>query len=471
MTGPNVVFLGPSLPHDEARRILPDVVCLPPAGMGDVLSAVLEFQPHAIGLVDGTFLSNMSVFHKELLFAMDQGTWVLGASSMGALRAAECSEYGMIGVGTIFEDLASGRLEDDDEVALTHADVDADFRPLSDALVTIRAAISAAQVGGMLSLDEADYLVQCQKERWFPDRRLSGVAADAVAMGMSAERVMVLSTFVRNQVVDPKQQDAIALLERIKQLPKVAIPVENRPDTYNSGVFAATLARDVVVTTGDGLSVTFDRIRRHAALHDAQFNSDMGDIQREVASAKLSEWLGGEATEDELAFTRQRICAQLGVLEDELDAWGASVDLAPADVGRVVRREALLLRLESSWLAKARFGESTTPYLDRMRLQGRYGLLKNSAALQQDLAKGVTFDPEPSIQRLFSTMAALGTWRIPADIPQYLRDNDLGAFLELHNSISVSVKAHQVLFGMGWVDEIDVPVEIEESEPMMTRGR
>jgi hypothetical protein len=79
MNDRTVVFLGPSLSHAEAKQILPGAICLPPAAMGDVLGASLTYRPHAIGLVDGTFLSNMSVFHKELLYAMDQGglgTWL-----------------------------------------------------------------------------------------------------------------------------------------------------------------------------------------------------------------------------------------------------------------------------------------------------------------------------------------------------------------------------------------------------------
>ena len=86
---PQVVFLGPSLSADKARAIHPDVVILPPAAMGDVMGILTTMRPHAIGIVDGSFRHTMAVFHKEILYAMEQGTWLLGASSMGALRAAE----------------------------------------------------------------------------------------------------------------------------------------------------------------------------------------------------------------------------------------------------------------------------------------------------------------------------------------------------------------------------------------------
>lgn len=107
MSGADVVFLGPSLDRSTARELLPDAVFLPPAQMGDVVSALRRFRPHAIGLVDGVFQNTMSVFHKELLYAVDHGCWVLGSSSMGALRAAECDRFGVIGVGSVYEGFRS----------------------------------------------------------------------------------------------------------------------------------------------------------------------------------------------------------------------------------------------------------------------------------------------------------------------------------------------------------------------------
>ena len=89
-----VVFLGPSLSREEAESIRPGALVLPPAGLGDVMSVARTMTPRAIVLIDGKFHSHMSVFHKELLYALDLGVWVIGASSIGALRAAECERFG-----------------------------------------------------------------------------------------------------------------------------------------------------------------------------------------------------------------------------------------------------------------------------------------------------------------------------------------------------------------------------------------
>ena len=94
----------------------------------------------------------------KALGSLAQAAWVRYAP-------LSVTTYGMIGVGQIYQDLASGRLEDDDEVALTHAGAEDDFRPLSDALVSIRATLAAANDAGLLTDSETQRLVTCQKDR------------------------------------------------------------------------------------------------------------------------------------------------------------------------------------------------------------------------------------------------------------------------------------------------------------------
>ena len=45
---------------------------------------------------------------------------MLGAASMGALRAVEMSRFGMIGVGTIFRWFRDARLVAEDELAVAY---------------------------------------------------------------------------------------------------------------------------------------------------------------------------------------------------------------------------------------------------------------------------------------------------------------------------------------------------------------
>ena len=74
----------------------------------------------AIALVDGVFESVPSVWHHELLDALDAGVAVFGGASMGALRAAELAPHGMVGVGGVLGWYRDGLVRGDDEVALLH---------------------------------------------------------------------------------------------------------------------------------------------------------------------------------------------------------------------------------------------------------------------------------------------------------------------------------------------------------------
>jgi hypothetical protein len=124
-----LIFVGPTLYETELAR-LPDEIWLPPAGQGDVLKGMLRYNPKQIVLIDGTFYHTLSVWIKELLYVMASGTRVIGASSMGAMRAAELWRYGMIGIGEIFEAYKEGSIQDDAWVAMSY-DPET-FRPLTD---------------------------------------------------------------------------------------------------------------------------------------------------------------------------------------------------------------------------------------------------------------------------------------------------------------------------------------------------
>ena len=125
------IFSGPSL-WGQATEKLPGEIWLPPVRCGDVVAVVAQHAPKKILIIDGFFHQVLSVWHKEIVYALLKGVVVIGASSMGALRAAEMHRYGMIGVGKIFEMFRDGE-EDDSLVALTCDPTT--FRPLTEAPV------------------------------------------------------------------------------------------------------------------------------------------------------------------------------------------------------------------------------------------------------------------------------------------------------------------------------------------------
>ena len=83
------VFVGPTLRLQDLEAT-PEIVALPPAAQGDVYRAA-QSRPQAIGIIDGYFEGVLSVWHKEILYAMAEGIHVFGAASIG--RRAPCLRH------------------------------------------------------------------------------------------------------------------------------------------------------------------------------------------------------------------------------------------------------------------------------------------------------------------------------------------------------------------------------------------
>jgi len=206
---PLVVFLGPSLSAREARRIARCMV-LPPARQGDVWR-VLARRPAAIALVDGVFESTPSVWHHELLDAIDAGVAVFGGASMGALRAAELGAHGMVGVGRIFEWYRDGEIEGDDEVALLHAGAEHGFRPLTLPLVDVRRAAELLLEAGALTRREARALVAGARDIFYRERTWPKVLTAAEPRLRPAALARLRALVARN-APEPKADDARATI-------------------------------------------------------------------------------------------------------------------------------------------------------------------------------------------------------------------------------------------------------------------
>ena len=203
-----VVFLGPSLRLHEARSEL-DAVYRGPVAQGDVYRAVTSAQrPDAIGIIDGQFDHVPAVWHKEILWAMDQGIRVYGSASMGALRAAELGPHGVIGVGRIFAAYRDGELVDDGEVALLHADGEHGYRPLTLPLVQVRVAAGAARAAGLLGRPGERALVAAGTALHYTERTWPRLI-DAARLAREARGP--LAAFLP-RVPDQKAEDARACL-------------------------------------------------------------------------------------------------------------------------------------------------------------------------------------------------------------------------------------------------------------------
>jgi hypothetical protein len=378
-----VVFLGPSLPLAEARERL-DAIFLPPAAQGDVWRVVTALRPRAIGLVDGVFRHTPSVWHKEILFALSQGIHVLGAASMGALRAAELAAFGMRGVGLVFEAYRDGRLavdgtapfEGDDEVAVIHAPAEAGWQPLSEAMVDIRCTLAAARRAGIVDEGERRLLAETAKAVFFAERAWPLVLDRAEAAGLAPARRAALAAWLGTGRVPQKRADAGLLLDELRRLR------EARPPPFRPAFrFAHTTMWELAVAEagrgrpgearGSGPLAVLDELRldppswravRRAALLDQLatappagpgLDPDPDDVR--AATAELREAMG-------LADRRA------------IEAWAAANEVPAGHLRRLAEAEARLRRLERRLAPQL-----PARMLDRLRAEGRYAGLRRRA--------------------------------------------------------------------------------------------
>jgi hypothetical protein len=205
-----VVYLGPSLPRHEAEGIL-EAEYRPPVRRGDLPSLPPEVD--LVGIIDGVFMSEAAVGHREILALLERGTRVIGGGSMGALRASELHDFGMQGVGEIFELYASGQIEGDDEVALTfHPET---LEPLSEPLVNMRLNLRRAVEEGVVDGDDASSVLERVAREYFPRRSLL-LMMRSIEDVLDDARSASLRDFLRRDYVDFKRADAVKVLTALR---------------------------------------------------------------------------------------------------------------------------------------------------------------------------------------------------------------------------------------------------------------
>ncbi|MDT0310444.1 TfuA-like protein [Streptomyces sp. DSM 44917] len=216
------VYVGPTVEAGTVRDILPRAELHPPIRHGDLLC--LRTTPSDIVLViDGLFLHAPPVRHKEILRVLARGTRVVGASSMGALRAAELDRFGMLGVGTVFEMYRTGGVTADDEVAVTHDDGEG-FTQYSDALVNMRHAVKAATAEGVVTGAVGAAIISVARDMPFSVRSWPNVQREAAGNERLTLAILAIREFLssRPEHANIKRTDAIVAAHTVRAMEKTS---------------------------------------------------------------------------------------------------------------------------------------------------------------------------------------------------------------------------------------------------------
>lgn len=209
-----IVYTGLSLPFDEAKSILDstedvNVEYKRPIKRGD-LSLALKENPDIIAIIDGVFHQSSAVGHKEILKVIKNGVKVYGASSMGALRASELDSLGMVGVGYVYNQYATGEVDSDDDVAVM---LDSDtLEALSEPLINMKYVFTEAVNESIISESEKDELMNIAKKTYYPQRNYAKTLSDSSLDNDTKSRLI---DFIRTSP-NIKKEDAKELLKTIK---------------------------------------------------------------------------------------------------------------------------------------------------------------------------------------------------------------------------------------------------------------
>lgn len=172
-----VVFLGPSAPAAAIKALLPRAILAPPI-VRDQLYRARERGARVILIIDGSFAHELAVSPREVVDVLHDGACIFGASSMGALRAADCGPAGIRGLGIIARLYRRGALTTDDEVAVA-TNPDQGYAALSVALINVRAAAARAAKRNLIDRPTAGRIVDAARTLFFPDRQWPAVLSQA----------------------------------------------------------------------------------------------------------------------------------------------------------------------------------------------------------------------------------------------------------------------------------------------------
>ena len=384
--GKILVYLGPSLSLARAKEILPNAIYLPPAKQSDIVTDATVKNPNTIILIDGEFRGNLSVWHKELCFALQYPSVrrIYGASSMGALRASECDFIGMIGIGQIYQWYRDAVTEDDSEVALQYTVRESlegtVYYPLTVPLVDIRAGVE-------------------HYEREFPDQPVAIEARNFLERMRGVyymERTPQLCGEAWNDqfevaypTIPQKAIDAShALLDFRKYAPKVRVkPTPAHLSTY----FHALYDRDRKISI-NGQLVPQQHIDSYVILHNPEYERICWDSANQELALLLCNCLCVTVAMDEIEWESIRFQQRAGVetpadFENMLENNGWT----KSEYDRLMIQNARIHKLQHALTVSKMYRRNTMSIVDYLRThQGfDYWAVQAAAAEKKIEASGV----------------------------------------------------------------------------------
>jgi hypothetical protein len=419
-----VIFCGPTLQKGE-RAAYASFDFRPPVRQGELYAAARK-SPRAIGVIDGYFDGQPAVWHKEILWALANGVAVFGASSMGALRAAELHTFGMRGVGSIFEAYRDGRLTDDDEVALVHGPAETGYLRLSEPMVNIRATLERAISEHVLDDIAAETIAALGKAQFYQERSWASVLADA-AERLPPDPYERFATWLANGKVDRKRDDALLLLDAVQAFLADGGKAEAASFSFE---WTETWANAPWRTAPPEIGPAEDE---EAILDELRLDGGYWQIRKEALSRLLAsneaDATGAVPDRTEIAREIMAFRSPRGLVrQNDVHRWAAENDTSAEHFEQMMTRRASVEKL-----ARSRDAELRPLILDQLREDDAYVALRERARAKARLcrAPGNKIPPPLLVSWYFGKRLGISA---PDDLGNYAASiglADLGRFYEL----------------------------------------
>jgi hypothetical protein len=380
----------------EAHSILPTAVFHPPAGQGDLLAAVDLDGAEILGLVDGTFHQNLSVWHSEICYLLSRGIVIFGASSMGALRAVETDLFGMIGIGHIYEWYRDGVVTADDEVALLHGDEVSGFRQMSLPLVNVRASIDQASAAGLMAHSTAKLVIEIARSLYYPDRQLPLILERCRDEGFTFDQLTTVERVLTADYVDQKLTDARGMLCAMRRVIDgiEPLPVVSPFEFTRSAVFESLYNMDRKITFDPGAEVTLEDVSEYVALQSLEYDAVRRHALNREVVAFFGVLLGIDVSEEEILSEQKSFFETHGIESPRsFQQWLQSNALCESDLRDYLRQEALCHRLRR-WIQDVQnFDRGSKAVLDELRMRGAFPSWARKA--KEDIQISSTYSARP----------------------------------------------------------------------------
>ncbi len=235
-TQDTLVFAGGSLQKQDYCDN-DDIVYAGPAEQGDMFMAILEGFKNII-IIDGYFYFKFPCTTFEVILALDHGINILGSSSIGALRAVELDNWGMVGRGYVYEYLKRQYMKPYHIVAQTYDERD---MPLTIPLVNIIYFLEHALSEEIITKDQFNICLNIADSIYFGMLSFKYFFKQLKSgKGISRDTISKLENYLScngEEFFNIKKKDAIQLLNEFRNI------LESRGHDYVKKTFNQAKAK------------------------------------------------------------------------------------------------------------------------------------------------------------------------------------------------------------------------------------